>query len=171
MCLDCGRKPEYPETTTRARSMQTLLTKKRHFLSFIWFCIGQEQLSKHNINAVWPNSLPPPHPPPALALCNLPQATCSIHCLVLCGPQKDELTDDGDCKGAVGLISRAVRSKVCDGFLANGEKLWKTIDWLRLDHHLEEWETTKCEEEESQTAFKAGSWKLNKLEEIYFCAN
>lgn len=109
--------------------------------------------------------------PPALALCNLPQATCSIHCLVLCGPQKDELTDDGDCKGAVGLISRAVRSKVCDGFLANGEKLWKTIDWLRLDHHLEEWETTKCEEEESQTAFKAGSWKLNKLEEIYFCAN
>lgn len=67
--------------------------------------------------------------------------TKSINCLLWCSPQNDKLTNDSDCKGAVGLVPRAVRRNVGDGFLSNREQLGRSVDWLHLHHYLDEYET------------------------------
>lgn len=51
---------------------------------------------------------------------------------------KDELTNDSDCKGAVGLVSRAVRRNVGDGLLSDGEQLGRSVHWFHLHRHLKE---------------------------------
>lgn len=67
-----------------------------------------------------------------------PSFTEIIYCFLWWSPQKDELTNDSDCKGAVGLVPRAVRRNVGDGFLSDREQLGRGVDWFHLHHYLEE---------------------------------
>ena len=58
----------------------------------------------------------------------------------------DELTDDSNSKGAVGLVPRAIGRNVGDGLFSNGEQLGRGVHWLHLHSHLEEGEAVKYEE-------------------------
>lgn len=51
--------------------------------------------------------------------------------------EQDDLTDDCDREGAVGLVPRAVGRNVGDGLLSNGEQLGRGVHWFHLYHHLE----------------------------------
>lgn len=59
---------------------------------------------------------------------------------------KNELTYDGDCEGAVGLIPRAVSCNVSDGFLSNGEELGRGVNWFHLYPHLQGGRDSKIQE-------------------------
>lgn len=49
----------------------------------------------------------------------------------------NELTNDSDCEGAVGLIPGAVRGNVRDHLLSNGEQLGGGVHRFHLHCHLE----------------------------------
>lgn len=56
--------------------------------------------------------------------------------LMLIYTEEDDLTDDGDGEGAVGLVSRAVGRNVGDGLPSNGEQLGRGVHWFHLYRHL-----------------------------------
>lgn len=56
--------------------------------------------------------------------------------LMLIYIEEDDLTDDGDGEGAVGLVPRAVGRNVGDGLFSNGEQLGRGVHRFHLYHHL-----------------------------------
>lgn len=49
---------------------------------------------------------------------------------------RDELTDDSDGKWAVSLVPWVIGCDVGDGFLSDGEKLRRSVNWFHLHCHL-----------------------------------
>lgn len=76
------------------------------------------------------------------------EARCTGHCFC----EKDELTNDCDCEGAVGLVPGAVARCVGDGLLPDGEELGGYVDGLHLHHHLEEQDTENIKGQEIRSA-------------------